>query len=74
MLLDILRGGEYFGALTALGGRVYAETAIAQTDCSILQISSVDFDAILSEYPEVARRALEVVSQRLAESRAPLFG
>lgn len=69
VLLDILRGGEYFGALTALGGRVYAETAIAQTDCCILQISSADFESILSEYPEVARRALEVVSQRLAESR-----
>jgi CRP-like cAMP-binding protein len=69
VLLDILRGGEYFGALTALGGRVYAETAIAQTDCCILQISSADFEAILSEYPDVARRALEVVSQRLTESR-----
>jgi len=69
VLLDILHSGEYFGALTALGGRVYAETAIAQTDCCILQISSADFESILSEYPEVARRALEVVSQRLAESR-----
>jgi CRP-like cAMP-binding protein len=69
VLLDILHGGEYFGASTALGGHVYAETAIAQTDCCILQISSADFEAILSEHPEVARRALEVVSQRLAESR-----
>lgn len=69
VLLDILRGGEYFGALTALGGRVYAETAIAQTDCCILQISSADFEAILSEHPEVARRALEVVSQRLVEAQ-----
>lgn len=69
VLLDILHSGEYFGALTALGGRVYAETAIAQTDCCILQISSVDFESVLSEHPEVARRALEVVSQRLVESQ-----
>ncbi|HAX69048.1 MAG TPA: Crp/Fnr family transcriptional regulator [Anaerolineae bacterium] len=69
VLLDILRGGEYFGALTIFGGRTYAETAIAQTDCCILQISSADFETILSEHPEVARRALEVVSQRLAESQ-----
>ena len=69
VLLDILHGGDYFGALTALGGRVYAETAIAQTDCCILQISSADFETILSEHPEVARRALEVVSQSLAEAR-----
>ena len=69
VLLDILRGGEYFGALTALGGRVYAETAIAQTDCCILQISSTDFESILAEHPEVARRAIEGVSQRLAEAQ-----
>jgi len=69
VLLDILHGSEYFGALTALGGRAYTETAIAQTNCCILQISSSDFESILDEYPEVARRALRVVSQRLAESQ-----
>ena len=69
VLLDILRGGEYFGSLAAFGGRVYAETAIAQTDCCILRISAVDFETILSEHPSVTRKALEVVSQRLAESQ-----
>ena len=69
VLLDILHGGDYFGALTMLGGRVYTETAIAQTDCCILQISSAAFESILSDHPEVARRAIEVVSQRLAESQ-----
>jgi CRP-like cAMP-binding protein len=69
VLLDILHGGDYFGTLTMLGGRFHTETAIAHTDCCILQISSVDFASILSQYPEVARRALEVVSQRLIESQ-----
>ena len=69
VLLDILHGGDYFGAFTALGGQVHTETAIAQTDCCVLQISSSDFDSILSDHPEVMRRALEVVSQRLAESQ-----
>jgi len=69
VLLDVLHGGEHFGALTALGSRLHTETAIAQTDCCILSISAEDFEAILSEYPEVARRALEVLGQRLAESQ-----
>lgn len=69
MLLDTLHGGDYFGELTALGGRDYAETVIAQTDCCTLQISSADFESILSKHPEVARRTMEVVSQCLAESR-----
>jgi CRP-like cAMP-binding protein len=69
VMLDILHGGEYFGTLTALGGPVHTETAIAQTDCCILQISSADFENILSDYPDVTRKVLEVVSQRLAESQ-----
>jgi CRP-like cAMP-binding protein len=69
VLLDILCGGEYFGSLTIFGGRIHTETAIAQTDCCILQISSADFENILSEHPDVTRKILEVVSQRLAESQ-----
>ena len=69
VMLDILHGGEYFGTLTVFGGNVHTETAIAQTDCCILQISSVDFESILSEYPNVTRKALEAVSKRLTESQ-----
>lgn len=69
VLLDILHGGDYFGTLMMFGGSVHTETAIAQTDCCILQISSPDFESILTRYPEVMRRALDVVSQRLADSQ-----
>jgi CRP/FNR family transcriptional regulator, nitrogen oxide reductase regulator len=69
VLLDILHGGEYLGSLTIFGGRVYTETAIAQTDCCILRISAEDFEHILSDHPDVTRKVLEAVSQRLAESQ-----
>ena len=69
VLLDILHGSEYFGTLTVFGGRVHTETAIAQTDCCILQISSEDFETVLTEYPDVTRKVLEAVSKRLTESQ-----
>jgi CRP-like cAMP-binding protein len=69
VLLDILHGGEYFGSLTIFGERVHAETAIAQTDCCILQISADGFERILSDHPDVTRKVLEAVSQRLMESQ-----
>ncbi|MFT3891749.1 MAG: Crp/Fnr family transcriptional regulator [Anaerolineales bacterium] len=69
VLLDILHSGDYFGSLSTLGGRRYLETAIAQTDCCILRISAADFDRILSDHPDVTRKVLEAVSQRLAESQ-----
>ena len=69
VLLDILRGGEYFGNLPVLGRRTYTETSIAQTDGCILQISSGDFETILSRYPDVTRKVLEAVSRRLEQSQ-----
>jgi CRP-like cAMP-binding protein len=69
VLLDILHGGEYFGTLSVFGGHVHTETAIAQTDCCILQISAIDFEKILTDHPDVTRKALEVVSKRLTESQ-----
>lgn len=69
VLLDILHGGEYFGTLTIFGEHAYTETAIAQTDGCLLQISSADFERILAEHPEVTRNVLEAVSKRLTESQ-----
>lgn len=69
VLLDILHGGDYFGTLITLGGYSYTETAIAQTDGCILQISSEDFESVLSEHPDVTRKVLEAVSRRLVESQ-----
>jgi CRP-like cAMP-binding protein len=69
VLLDILHGGEYFGSLSIFGERLHEETAVAQTDCCILQVSKADFECILAQYPDVTRKVLEVVGQRLAESQ-----
>ncbi len=69
VLLDILHGGDYFGSLSTFGGRMHTEAAIAQTDCCILKISSEDFENILSDHPDVTRKVLEVVSQRLMEAQ-----
>jgi CRP-like cAMP-binding protein len=69
VLLDILQAGEYFGHL-ALGNQVsYTETAIAQTHCCVLQISSQNFEKVLSRYPDVTMRVLKAVGQRLEESQ-----
>jgi CRP-like cAMP-binding protein len=69
VLLDILRGGEYFGSLAIVSGQAYTETAIAQTDCCILQISADNFSTILNQYPDVTMRVLKAVGQRLEESQ-----
>jgi CRP/FNR family transcriptional regulator, nitrogen oxide reductase regulator len=69
VLLDILRAGEYFGDLTSLNNKGYTETAVAQTNCCILQISAENFENILIRYPDVTRKVLQAVGQRLEESQ-----
>jgi CRP-like cAMP-binding protein len=69
VLLDILRGGEYFGNLSSLSNRSYSETAVAQTDCCILQISAENFEKVLIRYPDVTLKVLNAVGQRLEESQ-----
>lgn len=67
--LDMLHGGEHFGNLTALGAKTYTETAIAHTDCCILQIASDDFETLLKRYPDVTLKVLSAVGQRLQQSQ-----
>jgi CRP-like cAMP-binding protein len=69
VLLDILQAGEYFGHLAITSQPGYIETAIAQTDCCILQISSQNFEKVLSRYPDVTLKVLKAVGQRLEESQ-----
>ncbi|MCB0284872.1 MAG: Crp/Fnr family transcriptional regulator [Calditrichaeota bacterium] len=65
VLVDLLKQGEFFGALDILGETVYQETAEAQTDCCILKISSDQFRTILSKFPLSAINIIDILSQRL---------
>jgi CRP-like cAMP-binding protein len=69
VLLDVLRGGDYFGNLSILGSHHYTETALAQTDCCILQISVKRFEKILERHPDVLLKVLKAVGERLEESQ-----
>lgn len=69
VLLDILQGGEYFGHFAIASQHGYSETAIAQTDCCILQISAQNFETVMNRYPEVTMKVLKAVGQRLEESQ-----
>lgn len=68
-LIDILRQGEFFGNLEALGDAVHQETAIAQTPVCILKISSDAFRGILNKYPACALKVLDSISKRLYDAQ-----
>lgn len=68
VVLGLIGAGEFFGSLSALGDRVYSDSAVAHTSCCILTISGADFQAILRRYPQVANATLEIVAARLASA------
>lgn len=69
VLLDLLQGGEYFGHLAIASQQNHTETAVAQTDCCILQISGPNFEKVLHRYPDVTMQVLWAVGQRLEEAQ-----
>ncbi len=65
VMLDILKPGDLFGSLSALGDDTYLDTAQAQTMCCVLTIAAADFQMILQRHPLVAVRVLNVIADRL---------
>lgn len=65
VMLDLLVPGEYFGDLSTGSGAVYAETAQAVTPVCALTISRENFRSILTRFPEVGMKVLDLVAGRL---------
>ncbi len=69
VVLDILPQGALFGGLAPLGTQRYPETAMAQTDCCVLEISGADFQQLLEDHPAVTLAVLRSVARSLDDAR-----
>lgn len=65
VVLDLLTQGDLFGGLAVLGRRKYPLTAVAQTDCCVLAITTEEFRHLLRTHPEVALATLDGVARDL---------
>lgn len=69
VLLDMLQSGDFFGNPTAGSKELYNETAETQTDACILSIRLGDFREVMNRYSSVAMTVLDIMTERLNESR-----
>lgn len=69
VVLDILPQGALFGGLAPLGTEYYPETAMAQTDCCVLEISGADFQRLLEDHPAVTLAVLRSIARSLDDAR-----
>ena len=59
--------GEFFGEMSLLDGEPRSATVRAETDMRLLVILRRNFQALLTEVPEITRTILVVLSRRLRE-------
>lgn len=64
-ILEYLHRGKYFGIISLLTGDNHSVSAKALNDCSLLQISKVDFEEILKKIPRIAIDLSQTLSRRL---------
>jgi CRP-like cAMP-binding protein len=69
VLLDMLQPGDFFGNPMAGSKDIYDETAETQTSACILSIRISDFKEVMNRYPSVAMSVLDIMADRLNESR-----
>lgn len=68
VLVDVVRSGDMFGSVAALGQSAYPDTAVALTVGCALRISATGFREHLRRYPQVALAVLDDVAAQLEQA------
>ena len=63
--------GSFFGEMSLLDGGPRSATVTAETDMRLLVLSSRDFSALVDDVPQVGRRIMKGLAERLRESERP---
>ncbi len=66
-----LEPGECFGELALLHSAPRSATVTAETDMSLLVLSSREFSSLIEDVPSVARKVLAAAADRLREAERP---
>jgi CRP/FNR family transcriptional regulator, cyclic AMP receptor protein len=63
--------GSFFGEMSLLDGGPRSATVTAETDMHLLVLSSRDFSSLIDEVPQVARRIMKGLAERLRDAERP---
>jgi CRP/FNR family cyclic AMP-dependent transcriptional regulator len=74
LTIGLYREGDFFGYISLLENSVYKETAEAMEESEIAIIPRDEFESLINENPEVARRFIRMLASNVSEKEEQLIG
>lgn len=72
LILGFVESGTFFGEMSLIGQRLVGTCAVAVEDSVICALSRHDVESLILDHPKVAFRVIEVLAQRLQQTRDSL--
>lgn len=74
LTIGLYKEGDFFGYVSLLENSVYKETAEAMEDSDVAIIPREDFESLINENPEVARKFIRMLAHNVTEKEEQLLG
>ena len=74
LTVGLFREGDFFGYISLLENTVYRETAEAMEESQVAIIPRDEFESLINENPEVARRFIRMLASNVSEKEDQLIG
>jgi CRP-like cAMP-binding protein len=74
LVIELYSPGDFFGYLAMLEETVYHDTTEAMEETTLSVIPKEDFDELLSNNPQVARKFIQLLAKNIAEKEEQLLG
>lgn len=74
LTVGLFREGDFFGYISLLENSIYKETAEAMEDSEVAIIPREDFESLINDNPDVAKRFIRMLASNLSEKEEQLLG
>lgn len=73
LVTNLYSAGDFFGHVALLEGSTYAETAETLEDSEVVMIPKEDFDEIINQNFEVARKFIQILAKNISDKENQLL-
>ncbi len=74
LVIELYSPGDFFGYIAMLEESVYHDTTEAMEETTLSVIPKEDFDELLTNNPQVARKFIQLLAKNIAEKEEQLLG